>query len=137
MELFNQLSEFNADPAKASPEDVFVVREALESLVVMLTPFAPHIAEEMWEGLGHSGGLLAGDRRWPVADPELARSEELEIPVQVNGKLRSRLITSPEVSEDELKAAALADDKVKALINGQQVVKVIVVPRRLVNIVIK
>ena len=137
MELFNQLSEFKADPAKASPEDVFVVREALESLVVMLTPFAPHIAEEMWEGLGHSGGLLAGDRRWPLADPELARSEELEIPVQVNGKLRSRLITSPEVSEEELKVAALADDKVKALIDGQQVVKVIVVPRRLVNIVIK
>ena len=137
MELFNQLSDFNADPAKASPEDVFVVREALEALVVMLTPFAPHIAEEMWEALGHSGGLLAGERRWPIADPELARSEELEIPVQVNGKLRSRLITSPEVSEEELKAAALADDKVQSLINGQQVVKVIVVPRRLVNIVVK
>ena len=137
MELFNQLSEFNADPSKSSPEDVYVVREALESLVVMLTPFAPHIAEEMWEALGHSGGLLAEDRRWPVADPELARSEELEIPVQVNGKLRSRLITSPEVSEEELKASALADDKVRALIDGHQVVKVVVVPRRLVNIVVK
>ncbi len=103
----------------------------------MLTPFAPHIAEEMWEGLGHPGGLLATGPRWPVADPELARLEELEIPVQVNGKLRSRLIASPEVSEDELKAAALADDKVKAIIDGQQLVKVIVVPRRLVNIVVK
>ena len=137
MELFNQLSDFNADPAKASPADVFVVREALESLVVMLTPFAPHIGEEMWEGLGHTGGLLGAGPRWPVADPELARSEELEIPVQVNGKLRSRLITSPEVSEEELKAAALADSKVQALIDGHQVVKVVVVPRRLVNIVVK
>ncbi len=137
MELFNQLSEFNADPAQASPADVFVVREALESLVVMLTPFAPHIAEEMWEGLGHTGGLLGAGPRWPVADPELARSEELEIPVQVNGKLRSRLITSPEVSEEELKTAALADTKVQALIDGHQVVKVVVVPRRLVNIVVK
>jgi len=137
MELFNQLSEFKADSDTASPEDVFVVREALESLVVMLTPFAPHIAEEMWEGLGNSGGLLSAGAKWPVADPELARSEELEIPVQVNGKLRSRLITSPEVSETELKAAALADDKVKALTDGREIVKVVVVPKRLVNVVIR
>ena len=78
-----------------------------------------------------------GKAAWPVADPELAQREELEIPVQVNGKLRSRLITSPEVSEDELKAAALADEKVKALTDGHDVVKVVVVPRRLVNVVIK
>jgi leucyl-tRNA synthetase len=137
MELFNQLSEFKVDPDTASAEDAFVVREALEALVVMLTPFAPHIGEEMWEALGHHGGLLSEGAKWPIADPELARSEELEIPVQVNGKLRSRLITSPEVSEAELQAAALADDKVKALIDGHQVVKVVVVPKRLVNVVIK
>ena len=137
MELFNQLSDFDADPATASANDVFVVREALEALVVMLAPLAPHAAEEMWEGLGHSGGLLGGERSWPMADPELARSEVLEIPIQVNGKLRSRLITSPDVSEEELKAAALADERVRSLIEGHEVVKVIVVPRRLVNIVIK
>jgi len=137
MELFNQLSDFNADPAKASPSDVFVVREALLALVVMLTPFAPHFGEEMWEELGNKGGLLSGGAAWPVADPELAQREELEIPVQVNGKLRSRLIASPEVSEAELQSAALADDKVKALIDGHEVVKVVVVPRRLVNVVIK
>jgi leucyl-tRNA synthetase len=137
MELFNQLSEFNADPANASDADVFAVREALEALVVMLTPFSPHIAEEMWEGLGHSGGLLAEVPSWPVADPELARREELEIPVQINGKLRSRVIAAPDVSEDDLRAAALSDDRVRSLIDGQEVVKVIVVPRRLVNIVIK
>ena len=137
MELFNELVEFNADPATASPADVFAVREALEALVVMLTPFAPHIAEEMWEGLGHSGGLLSGKSRWPIADQELAQREELEIPVQVNGKLRSRLITSPEVSEDELRTAALADEKVQALVDGHEIVKVVVVPRRLVNVVIR
>ncbi len=137
MELFNQLMDFNADPATASPNDVFVVREALESLVVMLTPFAPHISEELWEQLGHKGGLLSQSRVWPIADPELARREELEIPVQVNGKLRSRLITSPEVSEDDLKTAAMADEKIKAIVEGHEVVKVVVVPRRLVNIVIK
>jgi leucyl-tRNA synthetase len=137
MELFNQLSDFDADPATATPNEVFVVREALEALVVMLAPLAPHAAEEMWEGLGHSGGLLSGAPPWPVADPELARSEELEIPIQVNGKLRSRLITSPEVSEEELKTAALADERIRSLVEGHDVVKVVVVPRRLVNVVIK
>ena len=137
MELFNQLSDFNAAPATASPEDVFAVREALESLVVMLAPLAPHIAEEMWEGLGHAGGLLSGGRVWPVADPELARREELEIPIQVNGKLRSRVIAAPDISEEDLRASALADEKVRALIDGHEVVKVIVVPRRLVNVVIR
>ena len=137
MELFNQLSEFNADPARASAEDVFAVREALEALVVMLTPFSPHIAEEMWEGLGHSGGLLREGPRWPVADPELARREELEIPIQVNGKLRSRVIAAPDVSEEELRASALADERVRTLIEGHEVVKVVVVPRRLVNVVIR
>jgi len=137
MELFNQLADFDADPSTASPNDVFVVREALEALVVMLAPLAPHVAEEMWEGLNHSGGLLSGEPVWPVADPGLARSEELEIPIQINGKLRSRLITSPEVSEEELKTAALADERIGSLIQGHEVVKVVVVPRRLVNVVIK
>jgi leucyl-tRNA synthetase len=137
MELFNQLADFNADPASASTEDVFAVREALESLVIMLTPFAPHVAEEMWEGLGHADGLLGEVPRWPVADPELARREELEIPIQVNGKLRSRVIAAPDVSEDDLRTAALADEKVRALVDGHEVLKVIVVPRRLVNIVIR
>jgi leucyl-tRNA synthetase len=133
MELFNELSAFEAEPATASDADVFVVREALESLVLMLTPFSPHVAEEMWQQLGHPGGLLESGQ----ADADLARSEQLEIPVQVNGKLRSRLLTSPEVSEAELRAAALSDEKIRALIDGHEVVKVIVVPQRLVNVVVK
>ena len=137
MELFNEIADFNADPAKASDTDVFAMREALESLVIMLTPFAPHVAEEMWEGLGHGGGLLKEVPRWPVADPELARREELEIPIQVNGKLRSRVIAAPDVSEEDLRASALADERVRALIDGHEVLKVIVVPRRLVNVVIR
>jgi leucyl-tRNA synthetase len=136
MELFNELSDLNADPASASETDVFAVREALESMVLMLAPFAPHAAEELWEQLGHPGGLLTSGR-WPKADAELARREELEIPVQVNGKLRSRVLASPEVTEDELRTAALNDDKIQAIIQGHEVVKVIVVPQRLVNIVVK
>jgi leucyl-tRNA synthetase len=137
MELFNQIADFNADPAKASDADVFAMREALESLVIMLTPFAPHVAEELWESLGHTGGLLHESPRWPVADPELAQREELEIPIQVNGKLRSRVIAAPDVSEEALRASALADERVKALTDGHELVKVIVVPRRLVNVVIR
>jgi leucyl-tRNA synthetase len=137
MELLNQLTEFNADPGSASESDAFAVREALEAMVIMLAPFAPHVAEEMFEGLGHKGGLLQKARRWPVADPELARHEELEIPIQVNGKLRSRVIAAPGVSEDELRQSALADERVRALIDGREVVKVIVVPERLVNVVIR
>jgi leucyl-tRNA synthetase len=137
MELFNQLPDFNADPLQASEADVFAVREALEALVIMLAPFTPHVSEEMWQGLGYPGGLLREVPRWPVADPELAQREELEIPIQVNGKLRSRVIASPDVSEDELRASALADERVRALTDGHEVVKVIVVPRRLVNVVIR
>jgi leucyl-tRNA synthetase len=137
MELFNQLADFNAEPATASAGDVFAVREALEALVVMLAPFSPHVAEELWEGLGHAGGLLHEGARWPVADPELARRDELEIPIQVNGKLRSRVIAAPDVSEEELRASALADEKVRTLIDGHELVKVIIVPRRLVNVVIR
>lgn len=136
MELSNALSDLNADPATASAAEVFAVQEALEALVLMLAPFSPHISEEMWEGLGHEAGLLKS-AKWPVADPELARKEELEIPVQVNGKLRSRVIVSPDISEADLRALALADERVKSFIDGHVVVKVIVVPQRLVNVVVK
>jgi len=114
-------------------------RDAAEYLLQLRTHLhqKQRIREIRERGLGHSGGLLQEVPRWPTADPDLARREELEIPVQVNGKLRSRVIASPDVAEDDLKAAALADERIRALIDGHEVVKVIVVPRRLVNIVIK
>jgi leucyl-tRNA synthetase len=136
MELFNELSDLNAEPAAASEAEVFAVKEALEALVLMLAPFAPHVAEEVWEELGHDGGILKSGR-WPQADPELARREELEIPIQVNGKLRSRILASPEVTEEELRTAALNDEKILTFIQGHKVVKVIVVPQRLVNVVVR
>jgi leucyl-tRNA synthetase len=136
MELLNALGEFKVDGAPASGSDIFAAREAIETLVVMLAPFSPHVAEEMWEGLGHEGGLLKG-ARWPVADAELAKNEELEIPVQVNGKLRSRVIVAPDISEEDLRTMALADAKIQGFIDGQKIVKVIVVPQRLVNVVVK
>jgi leucyl-tRNA synthetase len=136
MELFNELSAFETEPETATAADAFAVREALESLVLMLAPFSPHAAEEMWQHLGHSGGLL-NSGRWPQANAELAKHDELEIPIQVNGKLRSRLLVSPQVTEEELRTAALNDEKIRAIIDGHPVVKVIVVPQRLVNVVVK
>ncbi len=136
MELLNALGEFNIEQSSASSADVFAAREAIEALVVMLAPFSPHVGEEMWEGLGHEGGLLK-DAPWPVADPELAKKEELEIPVQVNGKLRSRVVVAPDISEADLRTIALADAKVQSFVDGHQIVKVIVVPQRLVNVVVK
>ena len=136
MELFNEISAFEAQPHTASDSDVFALREALESIVLMLAPISPHASEEMWEHLGHSGGLL-NSGSWPQADALLAKREELEIPIQVNGKLRSRLLASPDVTEEELRTAALNDEKIRAFIAGHEVVNVIVVPQRLVNIVIR
>jgi leucyl-tRNA synthetase len=136
MELSNALGEFGVEPAAASAAEVFAVREAVEALVVMLAPFSPHVAEEMWEGLGHAGGLLKS-AKWSSADAELARKDELEIPVQVNGKLRSKVIVAPDIAEADLRALVLADSKVQTFIDGHEVVKVIVVPQRLVNVVVK
>lgn len=137
MELSNALGDLNAEPETASTADVYAVREALESLVTMIAPFTPHFAEETWEALGHLGGILNGQTRWPGSDVELARKDELEIPVQVNGKLRSRIHATPDTSEDELRAAALADEKIQAFTKGHEVIKIIVVPQRLVNIVVR
>jgi leucyl-tRNA synthetase len=135
MELSNALGEFNAAETSA-PADVFAVREAIEALVVMLAPLAPHAAEELWEALGHEQGLLQS-AAWPKADADLARKEELEIPVQVNGKLRSRITATPGIADDDLRAAALADEKVRSFTEGHEIVKVIVIPERLVNVVVK
>ncbi len=137
MELLNELGDAGIAPATATTADVFAVREALEALVLMLAPFTPHVAEEMWAGLGHEGGLLHSGARWPQAEQALARKEELEIPVQINGKLRARIRAVPATPEADLRAAALADDKVRSHIAGREIVKVIVVPDRLVNIVVR
>ena len=104
----------------------------------MLAPYAPHIAEELWEVLtGSRKGVLQSGGLFPVADDNLARSEEIEIPIQINGKLRSRVTVAPETAKERLEALALADAKVKEHTDGKQIVKIIVVPNRLVNIVVK
>jgi leucyl-tRNA synthetase len=99
----------------------------------MLSPLCPHLASELWERLGCDGEITYS--RFPVADPALLASDTVEIPVQVNGKVRSRIVAPTGASDDELRALALADDKVLAALAGGTARKVIVVPGRLVNVV--
>ncbi len=134
MILVNEIaaSEAAIDAGEISPA---VVAEVFRGLILLLAPFAPFFAAEMWEQIGGEGVVFR--TAWPVADAVLAREDEIEIPVQVNGKLVN-VVRVPAGSDDEaVKAAALADEKVKARIAGKTIVKVIVVPGKLVNIVVK
>ena len=105
------------------------------NLVLLLEPFAPYLAGELWEVLGEKSNLLR--QPWPVFDPALAKEDEIEYVVQVNGKIRARLSVPADSPEDFVRERALADEKVKAAIEGKQMVKLIVVPGKLVNIVVK
>jgi leucyl-tRNA synthetase len=138
MELSNAIADIGVEPADAGKDDLSAVSEALNALILMLTPFAPHTAEELYAVLiGNENGILANGARFPEYDADLARADEIEIPVQVNGKLRSRLLAASETPNDELESMAKADPKIQEHLNGKQIVKVIVVPNRLVNIVVK
>jgi leucyl-tRNA synthetase len=111
-----------------------VPRAAVEPLVLMLAPLAPHLAEELWLRLGHTTSLAHGP--FPVADPVYLVDDTVEYPVQVNGKVRGRVVVAADADQDTLKAAALADEKVQAFLAGAHPRKVIVVPGRLVNLVV-
>ena len=133
MELVNDLYAFG-DAGGARPESFAVVREAIEALVRMLSPFAPHMCEELWEMLGHRDGLAAAT--WPEFNADVAKADEIVVPVQVNGKVRSRLTVPAEASEKELEEMALADPAVIAHLMGKQVKKVVVAKGRLVSLVV-
>jgi leucyl-tRNA synthetase len=109
-------------------------REVAVPLVQMLSPLCPHMAEELWSMLGQTTELTF--MPFPVADPAMLVSDTIEIPIQVNGKVRSKLSVLPTVTDDELRALALADEKVIALLNGAEPAKVVIVPKRLVNVVL-
>jgi len=152
MELVNELYTFSertttGGPGRRGEEDVAtvgvaerreticVVREAMEALVRLLSPFAPHTAEEMWERLGHEAALAAA--AWPAYDAAVAKADEIVVPVQVNGKVRSRLTVSADASEEELERLALADPAVKTHTTGRTVKKVVVAKGRLVSLVVQ
>jgi leucyl-tRNA synthetase len=132
MTLYNEISASEPLEEGVRPE---ARKEVLELLTLMLAPMTPHLTEELWEMLGHSDGLW--NVAWPAFDAELARDEEVEVVVQVNGRVRGKLKVSAGLAEDDLVPKALADPAVASHIDGKRVVKWIVVPDKLVNLVVK
>jgi leucyl-tRNA synthetase len=130
MELLNGLGGFQAK----SDEDLAALKEALELTVLMVSPFAPHLAEELWQALGKQGFVAA--QAWPAFDPELARDEKMTIVVQVNGKLRGQVEVAPNAPEDEIKQAALHEPNVSKHVGDKTPKKVVYVKGRLVNVVV-
>jgi leucyl-tRNA synthetase len=134
MELVNALTA--AEPAIAAGEiPDAVVADSLRSLILMLAPFAPYLAFELWEQIGEKENLLRAP--WPKFDEALAREDEIEVPVQVNGKLRTVVRVAADADQEALRDAALADEKIKAATEGKQIAKAIIVPGKLVNLVVK
>jgi leucyl-tRNA synthetase len=147
MELVNELYGFSEGTAhgvpvrgeppagrEERPQTIAALREAIDALVVMISPFAPHMAEELWEMLGHVGGLAAAT--WPSYDPEVAKATEVVVPVQINGKVRARVTVPADASEDVLRELALADAIVKSHTAGKTVRKIVVAKGPLVSVVV-
>jgi leucyl-tRNA synthetase len=146
MELVNELYVFGEATSlglpvrsesvreKVPPVTIAVAREAVEALVLMISPFAPHTAEELWEALGHSEGLVRA--AWPAFDPEVARAAEVVVPVQINGKVRVRLTVPAGLSDDELRERTLAETAVKSHTDGKTIRKVVVAKGPLVSVVV-
>jgi len=111
-----------------------ICKEVLELLTLMLAPMTPHIAEEMWEILGHTGGLSTVS--WPAANAELARADEVEVPVQINGRLRGKLRVPAGIAQEEIVSLANRDAAITVHLNGKRVVKVVYVPDKLLNLVV-
>jgi len=147
MELVNELYAFSETtghgaPSRAErpagqierPQTIAVLREAIDALVLMISPFAPHMAEELWSMLGHAGGLAAA--QWPSFDAAVAKEDVIEVPVQINGKVRSRINAPADASEDEMRDLALADAVVKNHLQGKTIRKVVVAKGKLVSVVV-
>ena len=132
MELVNELQAQEPLDAEMSPA---ALKSVFTILILMLSPIAPHIAEELWEMLGFSGGL--SQTKWPAYSEDLAREEQVEIIVQINGRVRGKILADADLSEEETISLVRKDPRIAALIEGKQIVKIIVVPNKLVNIVLK
>jgi leucyl-tRNA synthetase len=148
MELVNELYSFSERTAHRAPtrgerpvapverpQTIAVLCEAIDALVVMMSPFVPHMAEELWEMLGHGDGLAKA--RWPAFDPDVAKADEVVVPVQVNGKVRARLTVPAGASEDELRDLALADAAVMNYTAGKTIRKVVIAKGPLVSVVVQ
>jgi len=137
MELVNELyaHEESVQRGAEPPVPPALIADVQDKLVLMLAPFAPYLAAELWETVGQKSNLLR--EPWPQYDPALAKEDEVEMAVQVNGKIRSRITVSADAEEAQIKDAALADAKVRAAIGDKSIEKVLVVKGRLMNVVVK
>jgi leucyl-tRNA synthetase len=111
------------------------MRQCLEILTLMLSPFAPYITQDLWEAMGHEGPIIK--QRWPLYDAGLARATSVEVPVQINGKLRTRIVVPTGLDKIALESEARKDEKVQILLSDTTVIKVIAVPEKLINFVIR
>jgi len=132
MELLNDIQAQEPLDVDVSP---LILKRALCAFVLMLSPMAPHIAEEMWEMLGQKGGIWQA--RWPEYREDLTKEEQIEIPVQINGRLRGKILVGDGMSDDETVELALKDPRISMLLDGKQIVKTVVVPKKLVNVVVR
>jgi len=133
MELVNLLYQFAVEEVRDAPTRQ-ALREAAEATVLLLSPFTPHIAAELWRQLGHAQSNLR--QPWPPFDPALTQEEEVTVVIQINGRVRSRVVVPASMADDELRAAALRHERIQEWIGDRTVRNVIVVPQRLVNIVV-
>ncbi|MGA8043282.1 MAG: class I tRNA ligase family protein, partial [Terracidiphilus sp.] len=134
MELVNEMQAADAQ-LSAGEVPAPAMHELLSTLVLLLAPFAPYLAAELWQELGEDGAVLRA--AWPQSNPDLAREDELEIPVQVNGKLVTVVRVAADAERAAMEAAALSDEKVQSRMAGKSVAKTIVVQGKLVNLVVK
>jgi leucyl-tRNA synthetase len=134
MELVNELSVVEDGTARAELLPAALLADVQRNLALLLAPFAPFLAHELWEMLGEKSSLVKAP--WPKYDPELAKEDEIEVPVQVNGKLRGKITVAPNTSEEEVKERAQAEEKVRAFTAGKQIVKIIYTGK-LVSIVVR
>jgi leucyl-tRNA synthetase len=134
MELVNTLTAAEPQIAAGEVPDA-VLADILRSLTMLLAPFAPYLAAEIWEHIGQTDNLLRAP--WPKYDEALAKEDQIEIPVQINGKLRSVVSVDANATEDQVRDAALANEKIATAIAGKEITRLILVPRKLVNIVVK
>jgi leucyl-tRNA synthetase len=132
MELVNEMHAQEPLDEGISP---VVLKRELAALVLMLYPMAPHVAEELWQRLGNSAGI--SKQKWPVYREDLTREEQVEVIIQINGRLRGKILVEDGLGEDETRERALGDARIAPLIAGKQVAKTVVVPRKLVNIVLR
>jgi leucyl-tRNA synthetase len=135
MELVNAVHGFEEASLETMPraERGALLREAVETAVLLLAPFCPHLTEELWSQLGHDGSVF--DAGWPEVDTAALARDAVEVVVQVDGRVRSRLTVGVDAAEDEVRRLALADDRIRPWVEGREIARVVVVPRRLVNVV--